>query len=135
MKKIFIISFLLFSLFSCSVGDDTPNFYYEILPVESVDIPDEFQFGSVHEISLTYYKPTDCHVFNNFFYETDLNQRTVAVVTSVYTNQNCNDVNNLEEVSFNFEVNSFEPYTFRFWQGTDENGNDTYYIVEVPVVE
>lgn len=133
MKKIFVLIFLMFSLFSCSVEDDSPSFYYEVLPIESVDIPESFQFGSVHEIKLTYFRPTGCHVFNNFFYETDLNQRTVAIITTVSPNSNCNQEAVLEEVSFNFEVNSDGPYTFRFWLGEDENGNDTYYIVEVPV--
>jgi hypothetical protein len=133
MKKIFLLSFLMFSLFSCSIEDDTPNFYTEVLPVESVDMPDAFQFGNVHEIKLTYFKPTGCHVFNNFFYEIDQDQRTVAIITTVNTSPDCNQNAVLEEVSFNFEVNSPGPYTFRFWQGADENGIDTYLIIEVPV--
>ncbi|MCK8482207.1 hypothetical protein [Psychroserpens algicola] len=133
MKKIFLLSFLMLSLFSCSVEDSAPNFYYEVLPIESVDIPDSFEFGNVHEIKLTYFRPSGCHVFNNFFYETDLNQRTVAIITTVLPDTDCNQEAVLEEVAFNFEVNSTGPYTFRFWLGVDENGNDTYYIVEVPV--
>ncbi|MCD2258183.1 hypothetical protein [Psychroserpens luteolus] len=136
MKKIFLLSFLMFSLFSCNISDDNnPNFYYEALPIESVVIPETFQFGETYEILLTYIKPTDCHVYNNLFYESDLNQRDIAIVTAVFPDNGCNDLNEEEEVSFNFKVTNTGTYTFRFWQGNDESGLDTYLIVEVPVEE
>ena len=107
-----------------------------VLPIESVTIPDEFVLGQVYTIYVTYLKPSGCHVFNEFYYVSDLNQRTVAVVNTVYPNDTCETFENEEEeVSFNFMVNNNGTYIFRFWQGEDENGNDQYYIVEVPVVE
>ncbi|WP_298901045.1 hypothetical protein [uncultured Psychroserpens sp.] len=136
MKKIILLSFLMFSLFSCEISDDNPNFYYEALPVESVDMPETFQFGETYEILLTYIKPTDCHVYNNLFYESDLNQRDIAIVTAVFPDNGCTELNEEEEVSFNFKVTNTGIYTFRFWQGEDSSsGLDTYLIVEVPVEE
>jgi hypothetical protein len=41
----------------------------------------------------------------------------------------------LVDATFNFIVTSNGTYIFKFWQGEDDNGNDLYYIVEVPVVE
>lgn len=133
MKKIFLLSFLVCSLFSCNISDDNQNFYYEALPIESVTIPDTFQLGEIHEISLTYIKPTGCYVFNNLLYEIDLNQRDVAVIAAVFPDEVCNDTPIEEEFTFNFKVTSADSYTFRFWTGPDENGVDTYLIVEVPV--
>ena len=138
MKKIFLLSFLMFSLFSCSISDDTQSFHTEILPIESVTIPEEFQFGQVYEIGVTYFRPTGCHIFNNFYYEINGNERIVAVINTVYEDQNCETFEQGEnevEVFFNFQVNSFDTYTFKFYQGQDDNENDIYYIVEVPVVE
>jgi len=138
MKKIFLLSFLVFSMFSCSVSDDAQSFYTEILPIESVIIPEEFQFGQVYEIGVTYFRPSGCHIFNNFYYEINENERIVAVINTVYDDQSCDTFEaeeNEVEVSFNFQVNSIDTYTFKFFQGQDENGNDLYYIVEVPVVE
>ena len=137
MKKLLVLVILMGSLLSCSIGDDSPrSFYYETLPIESVTIPEEFQFGSTHEISMTYFRPTGCHVFYDFYYVSEQNQRTVAIINTVFSDQQCETFDNEEvEVSFNFQVNSTEPYVFRFWQGEDDNGTDTYYIVEVPVVE
>ena len=124
------------SLNSCTITDDNnPTFQYEILPIESVNIPDEFVLGQVYTIYLTYIKPSGCYVFNDFYYVSELNQRTVAIINTVYTNTNCTEEEVSEEVSFNFIVNNNGTYVFRFWQGEDDNGNDLYYIVEVPVIE
>lgn len=127
----------MLSFASCSVdGDSSGNFYTEFVPIESVDIPTEFTLGETYEIHVKYLRPSACYIFNDFYYASELNQRTVAVINTVYPNQNCAALDNqIVDVSFNFLVTSNGTYVFRFWQGEDENGNDTYYIVEVPVVE
>lgn len=123
---------------SCSLDDDngSSNHHFEILPVESVDMPEEFVLGETYTIYTSYIKPSSCHVFYNHYFESELNQRTIAIVDIVYDND-CEvyETEVLEEVSFNFKVVSNGTYIFKFWQGEDENGNDLYYIVEVPVVE
>ncbi|MFK7781191.1 hypothetical protein [Psychroserpens sp.] len=137
MKKIILLGFIICSMWSCSTGDDNaPDFYYETLPIESVNLPEEFQLGSTHQISMTYLRPSGCHLFNDFYFVSEGNQRTIAIINTVFPDQDCETFDyELEEVSFNFQVNSFEDYVFRFWQGEDNNGNDIYYIVEVPVVD
>lgn len=137
MKQLFLLSILAVSLISCSIDDDsTGEFYTEILPIESVEIPTEFTLGETYEISVSYLRPSGCHNFYDFYYTSDLNQRTIAVINSVYPNQACETFENeLVDVSFNFKVTSNGTYIFRFWQGEDDNGNDLYYIVEVPVVD
>lgn len=137
MKQLFLLCVLALSLASCSVDtDDSTDFYYEILPIESVEIPEEFTLGETYEIHLKYLRPSTCYAFNDFYYTSDLNQRTVAVINTVYPNAPCELLDNeLVDVSFNFKVTNNGTYVFRFWQGEDESGNDTYYIVEVPVVE
>lgn len=133
MKKIILISFLMCSLLSCKINDDNPNFFYEVLAIENVTIPDTFQFGEIYEITLSYTKPSDCYIFNNLLYESNLNQRDIAVIAAVFPDENCNETPIEEEFTFNFKVTSNDTYTFRFWTGLDENDMDTYLIVEVPV--
>lgn len=140
MKKLLLLVFIIScTLFSCSLddnNDDSFDFYYETLPIESVNMPDEFILGNTHEITMTYLRPTGCHVFNDFYYLSELNQRTIAIITTVINDPNCVTFDNESvEVTLNFSVNNINPYVFRFWQGEDENGNDMYYVVEVPVVE
>ncbi len=136
MKKFFILTVISFlTLSSCSIDDDNNvDFYLEVLPIESVEIPDEFELGQTYEILISYNRPTGCYDFNDFIYEINGQERTVAVVNTVYTNVNCTEQSELVTVSLNFYVTSNETYLFKFYQGEDEEGEDQYFIVEVPVV-
>ena len=70
---------------SCSLNnDDQPNFTLEIMPIQSVDVPDEFILGETYEISMSYTRPNGCYEFNDFIYQPNGNTRTVAVVDTVY---------------------------------------------------
>ena len=137
MKQLFLMCFLVLSLASCSLGDDSQKFYSEFVPIESVDVPVEFIRGQTYQMNIKYYRPSGCHVFREFYYLSELNERTVAVINNVYPNNECQTFaeEELVNVSFNFLVTNSSTYVFRFWQGEDESGNDIYYIVEIPVVE
>jgi len=137
MKKFLLFGFLISFMLSCSPEDDsTLNFYSVTLPIESVDMPAEFVLGNTYEIRMTYLRPSGCHLFNDFYYVNEDGIRTIAIINTVFYDQDCEIFENEEvEVYFDFQVNGFDPYVFRFWQGEDDNGNDIYYLVEVPVVE
>ena len=138
MKKIIFIGIALIFLGSCSIDDDNINsdFYFEYVPIEAVDMPDSFELGESYSIEYTYYRPTECHVFNDLYYENNLDTRTIAVINIVYPNASppCTALTNeLVTRTFNFFVNNNETYNFRFWQGLDESGADLYLEFEVPV--
>ncbi|WP_445731573.1 hypothetical protein [Mariniflexile sp.] len=136
MKKLIALSLALILCASCSLDDDnSSNYSFEILPVESVDIPNQFELGKTYPITVTYLKPSTCHVFREFYYSKNLNERTVAPVTYVLENNNCETLDAVsEEATFNFIVTGNGSYIFKFWQGEDANGEDQYLIIEVPVV-
>ncbi|MCX7551381.1 hypothetical protein [Xanthomarina sp. F2636L] len=132
MKK-FVAYYLLVSfIFSCSTSDDSAqDVYYEILPVESAIVPDQFHLGDTYEITLTYIRPSTCYAFNNIYFVQEANERTVAVVAYVVSgNNNCETLNEEMETSFNLKATQSGSYIFKFWQG----GNN-YMVVEVPVVD
>jgi hypothetical protein len=137
MKRIFLLNFILFSLFSCSTDNDLVDFYGEPLPIESVIVPQTFQFGEVFQIEVSYFRPTDCHVFNNFIINSDNeNESTVILLNTVYSNPDCETFeanSNLVQATFNYQVNTSNTHVFKFWQGKNDNGSDLYLIVEVPV--
>ncbi|MGJ8591386.1 MAG: hypothetical protein ACSHXF_02490 [Aquaticitalea sp.] len=137
MKHLLVTCFLILSLTSCSLENDyIPVAQQEYVPIASVEVPEEFVLGEIYPIYVTYLRPSGCHLFYNFYYEAEENQRTVAVINTVYSNSECQTYDQEEvEVSFDFMPNQSGTYVFRFWQGKDEAGNDTYYIVEVPVVD
>lgn len=134
MKKLFVFCVLLCSLVSCTLGDDTSaNYHFEIIPIDSVDIPEEFVLGEIYPITVYYTKPSDCYIFNDFYYVREFNERTVAVVNTVYDDQVCTQATEGAHATFNFMVTNNGSYVFKFWQGEDDSGNDLFYVVEVPV--
>lgn len=136
MKRLFLLLTVAFTVFSCSLDDDnSPQYFTEFLPIDSVEIPDEFQLGEIYEIKLNYMRPNNCYRFYDFYFASEDNQRTVAIRDTFYEDANCSEEPVEAEVSFNFEVRYTGTYVFRFWQGQDDSGTDNYYIVEVPVVE
>ena len=135
MKKLFVLSLILI-LASCSVDGDSTNYGFEILPVQSVDIPEEFELGETYPITISYFRPSTCHSFKEFYYLKENNIRTVAPINYVFEDNNCNDLSDvLVEETINFIVTSNGSYIFKFWQGEDTNGEDQYLTIEVPVLE
>ncbi|MGH1387428.1 hypothetical protein [Kordia sp.] len=139
MKKILFLALVMSSMVfnSCAVDDSTSDvqFQFEFLPVDSVEIPLAFNFGSTHTISVTYKRPSTCHTFSNFEYVQQTgNVRTIAVVNFVTTGNNCEPLEEeFKTETFSFSALDSEPYTFKFWQGKNDDGEDMYLTYEVPV--
>ncbi|MFN3752847.1 hypothetical protein [Flavobacterium sp.] len=135
MKKIVSLIALVFLFNSCTPDNGT-NYLFELLPVESVDIPTEFTMGEIYEMKMYYRRPTSCHTFNTIYYDKDLNVRTIAIESAVRQEDDCQELteDNLVECSFNFEVTSNGSYLFKFWQGRDDQGNNIFLEYEIPVV-
>ena len=135
MKRLVVFCLTLMLFASCSFDDDSTSFSFEVLPVESVDIPDEFELGETYPITVSYLRPSTCHGFKEFYYLKENNERTVAPITYVFDNNDCETLeDNLVEATFNFIVTSNGSYIFKFWQGEDTDGETQYLIIEVPVI-
>ncbi|WP_055436290.1 hypothetical protein [Lacinutrix algicola] len=135
MKKILIL-LIGFATFSCSVSDDSLVTYQDPMPIETAVLPDAFVLDEIYEINLTYLRPTTCHAFNDIIYKKHNNERTVVIIGTVFqSNGNCTDLGTELEASFNFKATEEGSYIFKFWQGKDDNEEDIYLTIEVPVLE
>ena len=136
MKKLVLLCFLSFSFWSCSLDDESVNFHYEFIPIESVSMPDTYTYGAVHTITYTYLNHSTCHVFHDLYYVAEDSTRTVAVINQVYEGSNCIGVDdNLIERSFDFKPMNYGSYIFKFWTGMNENDEDEFLIYEILVEE
>lgn len=133
MKKIALLLVVLFTISSCSVGDDGPKYTLEVLPVESYIIPDSFGFGETYPITLRYKKPSDCYSFEGFYYEKDGNDRIVGVTASKLEGSACEADDTLYEATFNFQCTVHGTYKFRFYKGDAADGSPIFEDVEVEV--
>lgn len=134
MKKVFLLLFVSVFAISCSL-DDGDKYYYEILPVESFEVPESFDFGAIYTIKILYKKPTECHTQQTLYFEKLDSIRTVAVQSLVLDKNNCNPLPNAAPIegSFRFEVLSTTPYLFKFYKGKGENGENIFEEVVIPV--
>ena len=138
MKRILFLVSLVFLFNSCGIDDDTINYHYEILPVDSFELPESFVYGHNYPIKIYYKRPTTCHGFDGFYYESHLNTRTIAVQSIVVNQNNCEDINFNDpamEATLNFSVVYHDTYLFKFYKGKDENGENIFEEVEVPVTD
>lgn len=139
--------FVIATTWSCSIEGPVVNadgeFILEILPIESASVPDEVLLGETYTISYSYFKPSTCYLFSDLYYVSENNVRTIAVINKVLNasgNIICETLTNqLEERSFTFVAditdNINDAYIFKFWHGKDNNGQDTFLVFEVPIMQ
>lgn len=136
MKKILLLLGIALVFVGCSLGeDDNPKFHMELLPIDSATLPAEFKKDITYELSFNYIRPSTCHIFEGFYYDKNLNVRTIAIQTSVVEQDNCVETDHVPIT----EILKFKPtdqssYIFKLWKGKNENGIDVYQEVEIPVV-
>jgi hypothetical protein len=134
MKRFLLISLSLILFHACSLDDNSVDYSLELLPVESVDMPESFIRGEIYPITVTYFKPSSCYSFKEFYYLKENNENTIAVINYNYVNNNCIDLDDeLVEATFNFEVTDNGNCIFKFWKGVNNHDEDLYLIMEVPV--
>lgn len=136
MKRIVILSVLAVCLLatnSCS-NDDAPNFHFAALKALSAEVPESFDLNERYQISVTYERPDNCTFFEGFDVTSpDTTIREVVVIGSVFTDRACAAQIEEVEVTFDFIVIHDQTYTFRFYEGKDENGDHQFFEIEVPV--
>ncbi len=133
IKRIIFVIFAVIFFVSCS-DDDSSDYHYELLAVEDALVPEEFVFGKVYELTVKYIAPDNCYINSDILYEYDQDARNVAVISLVVEDYNCDVLDLEQDLTFKVHALQTSPYIFRFWQGEDENGEPTYLIVEVPVI-
>ena len=135
MKKIITLFLGLFVLTSClnNNNDDALNYNFELLPIDEYTTPASFTFGEIDTIKVKYSLKNGCYSFNNIYYEYKDTTRIVAVRSLVSLDQNCTLAIIQEEHKFAIRANQREDYLFKFWKGTDSNGENIFEEVVVPV--
>ena len=134
MKKVLLLLLTVLALVSCSLDNDLPDYHYEVLAVESFTVPQSFTTGNSYEIKVKYKRPTDCHYMDGIYYDKEGNTRIIAVQSKVIEKSDCAPLTDqIYEVSFDFICSGGTSYIFKFYKGEDEDGNNIFEEVEIPV--
>ncbi len=131
MKRFIVLFFIVILTTCCSDGDE---YYYELVPIESSNFPEFFEYGYVYEVSVQYKVSNDCFLYPDLIYEYDQDARNVAIVGTFVDENSCSPEDALFNYVFRVHAIQTEDYIFRLWQGEDENGDSIYEEVIVPVV-
>ena len=133
--KNFLVTFLVaITLVSCSLGNDGhTNLELKTLPIKEYVVPTEFDYGLSYTIKVVYDLPDGCHAFYDLYYKQEETSRIVAISALVDTQAVCTEVITTKEHEFVVNIAQSRDYTFRFWKGEDNNGNDIFEDVIVPV--
>jgi hypothetical protein len=135
MKKLVPLLALVLIFIGCSLDDEpATTFTYDLVPVDSVAIPDTLVFKELYTFEITYQRPTSCHAFAGFDYQRDGNERIIGVICAVYDNQDCEElVDETAVAELDFKVERNDYYVFKFWQGEDEEGEPIFLTDTIPV--
>jgi hypothetical protein len=133
MKKLFLLILISFTIFSCEVNEDQA-YSYEINPVHQVIMPTEFAKDSTTNITVIYKRPSSCHLFNKFYYESFDFNRTVAIESLIVRQDNC-VIDNQTDIELNlpFQPKSLGTYHFKFWTGKNVQGVNQFIEYDVVV--
>jgi hypothetical protein len=136
MKR--ILYFALFTLLFTSCqnnNDDYPDFHFAVLPIEEATIPSSFELGETYEITLKYSLPNSCHSFYSLYYRYDEANRIVAINSFVDDESECTEALISKEYSFDVKVTQEEDYVFKLWKGVDDDDEDIFEEITVPVTD
>ncbi|AUC21703.1 MULTISPECIES: hypothetical protein [Polaribacter] len=133
MKKISLLLLGLFVFASCLNNDDVPNYKFEFMPIDEAITPESFTYGESDTITIKYSFPNDCYSFEQIYYETKDSTRTVAVTAMVLLDEECTEETVQEEKKFVVTASQTEDYIFKFFKGTDSEGENIFEEVIVPV--
>lgn len=140
MKKLLLLFITLVILSSCSPEEgNTIPFHIEFLSVDTVEVPQSITPGYDYAMTITYRRPTDCHYFQGFYYEQQGDVHIIAPQTMVLETEGCQPLDNAapEVETFTFQCDEnyeYDHYIFKFYTGEDQIGNQSFYSIEVPVV-
>lgn len=142
MKKLLLLLLVVFALNGCSTDtDNQPKVYYELVPIDRCQMPYRFTSGETYELDMLFRMPTTCHTYKGIYFEGDGNVKTVAIQSTVFERNDCEAIvttsgnaPTLTSAKYNFTAGApGTMYTFKIWTGKNEQGENTFYEVEVPV--
>ncbi|WP_298501593.1 hypothetical protein [uncultured Maribacter sp.] len=134
--KYLLIMIIVFTISSCS--KDTYNdhdYHLERINVISAELPDELIYGRTYEIKVNIELPNSCYFYyNQYDYIYDENTRLIYPIVHVDDDISCNQKITETTFSIPLQVLQKESYIFKFYQGKDSDGKDTFLTFEVPVI-
>ena len=132
MKKLVLLFVAAVALISCDTGNEDST-QFVLGPVQDVTMPSTFKVDSVSEIMIRYKRPDDAHIFQGFYYEAVGFNRTIAIQYARLNQANPAADDQVYEVPLRFQPRQAGTYVFKFWDGSNQDQTDHFYVAEAVV--
>ena len=84
MKKLLFFGSVLAVFWSYNVNDSVDDkFRFEIFPIKTVEILKSFSYNEFYAINYTYIRLSTCNIYNDLYYISKRNFRTIAVINTL----------------------------------------------------
>lgn len=136
MKSLkWILGLMFIGIVTVSCLDDEPvsNVVFKYSAIDSVQIDTIMPARQITQIKTYFTKQNGCQQFFDYDYTILGNERTVSVIITELQDHACTLGQEVQSPVLNFKPGSPGTYTFRFWNGVDEDGQDTFIIQEIEV--
>jgi len=135
MKKLVLLFVLAIASVSCDMGSDGESSTFVLGPVQDVTMPNRFKVDSTSQIMVRYKRPDDAHIFQGFYYQAVSTTRTVCIQYARLDQASPAPDDQVYEVPLNFRPSQPGTYIFKFWDGTNQDATDHFYVAEAVVNE
>lgn len=134
MKKLSLLLVALTAIImtSCDPGS-SEDAEYVLAPVEDVTMATSYKVDSISEIMVRYKRPDDCHIFQGYYYSVDGMTRTCAIEFVKLDRSDCQPDEVTYQIPLRFKPQVAGTYTFRFWDGSNQDGTDHFFVAEAVV--
>ncbi len=124
---------LIFAAMSCS-SDDVPKNTAQLRPIDSIAVPDTVVLNKDYKFKIYYEKLTECDQFSHFQVNPDQQEEEsnntyfVGAIVTVYNQEECQNLEEpeIKEEEMKFRADQEDPYTFKFWEGVDQDDKPIY---------
>jgi len=136
MKKRIILPFVFFlistvSFISCK---QKPMQEIVLLPIkELVEVPGILSYQETSYFKVKFELPNSCYHYFGLDYRYRGNQRIVAIRAIKDLDETCTQQTIPLTTTFQVLATQRDDYVFKFWKGADNQGNDIFETVIIPV--
>ena len=134
--RLFLLLLLGITLVSCEIDLDDENISFEKVAAFDIIVPSNLTVNFEYDVSFNYALVNDCRSFYNIEVESLAdNVRKITAFVEVDNNRNCSSVYSEHTHTFKFKPRTTGTYIFKFWNGVDASGMDSFETHEITVID
>lgn len=133
MRKLVLLVLAAVAFVSCDMSTGDDNTQFVLGPVQDVTMASSYKVDSISEIMVRYKRPDDAHIFQGFYYDAIGFNRVVAIQYARLDENNPAEDNEVYEVPLRFKPTQAGTYVFKFWDGTNQDQTDHFFVAEAVV--